>query len=536
MTSTKTDRSRAACAVVAAAATFLGCSGQNDAPLDTLEGPGESAGSGVVQGTTTGSASTGGAGSPMMMTTTGAGGSAQPMGAAGAGGAAMPMGMGGGPNDGPVDTSCKLDHAAFCDPFTTASPGGRAGDLDDAKWSFARVGFACSEDSNNVVVPTPINLCGVWQTVQPGGPESKFCTTDKTDHRWVEAFDDNHSFSYNAPRIRQPFDFADRTGIIQWEADARTSATHGWWLENWITDTPVPGPNDHDPQLVTSKEALGIELADTCGLPGSTGDGTTGAGRVGVSRVMVVHDYHIKSATYTRDGCVNTVQGELNKFQFRLSKSRIEVWASDAGTDTLRRIAAADIDLTFTRGYVHPNHVQYNAEKTGGTVTEFQAYQWARVAFDGPRLSTPRAYEIPDPLTPATTTTGVKGFHIGYGVSNDKVSDMRNGITSGVPGKLTFTGVNPVGGVSANLNFNTIFVAPGDTLRYRFNGKPWNEYHVPQNLSVSWERQGFSVPVPMSDLVAGDNTVEFGTNTKPIVQAPPGSMYIANIDLEIQVP
>ena len=48
---------------------------------------------------------------------------------------------------------------------------------------------------------------------------------------------------------------------------------------------------------------------------------------------------------------------------------------------------------------------------------------------------------------------------------------MRNGITSGVPGKLTFTGVNPTGGVSANLNFNTIFVAAGDTLRYRFNGK-----------------------------------------------------------------
>ena len=42
--------------------------------------------------------------------------------------------------------------------------------------------------------------------------------------------------------------------------------------------------------------------------------------------------------------------------------------------------------------------------------------------------------------------------------------------------------------------------------------------------------------MPMSDLVAGDNTVEFGTNSKPIVQAPPGSMYIANIDLEIAVP
>ena len=86
----------------------------------------------------------------------------------------------------------------------------------------------------------------------------------------------------------------------------------------------MPGPNLHDPQLVTSKEALGIELADTCGLAGNTGDGTTGAGRVGVSQVLLIHDYHAKATTYTRDGCVNTVQGELNKFQFRLSKSRIE--------------------------------------------------------------------------------------------------------------------------------------------------------------------------------------------------------------------
>jgi hypothetical protein len=41
----------------------------------------------------------------------------------------------------PVDTSCNLPGAAFCDPFATPSPGGRAGALDDAKWSMARLGI-----------------------------------------------------------------------------------------------------------------------------------------------------------------------------------------------------------------------------------------------------------------------------------------------------------------------------------------------------------------------------------------------------------
>ena len=53
-----------------------------------------------------------------------------------------------------------------------------------------------------------------------------------------------------------------------WEADARTSGSHGWWTETWITADPVPGPNLHDPdQLVTSKEALAISFDLNCGAP-----------------------------------------------------------------------------------------------------------------------------------------------------------------------------------------------------------------------------------------------------------------------------
>src|SRR5262249_9765406 len=152
-----------------------------------------------------------------------------------------------------------------------------------------------------------------------------------------------------------------------------------------------------------SKEAIGLTFFDTCGAP--PGPGATGAGKVGVSEITITHDYQAGYIDFNKADCVTTSPGQLNKFQLKVSETHLEVWASDAGTDVLRQIATADIALGFSRGYVHLTHVQYNAKKTnelngGGTVTGYQTYHWARVAFDGPQLPTPRAYGILDPLTP----------------------------------------------------------------------------------------------------------------------------------------
>src|SRR6185295_16840145 len=63
----------------------------------------------------------------------------------GSGGAAG-TGAGGhpGPPLPPPDPSCGLPNAAFCDAFTKASPGGRAGALDDAHWTLSRLGLGCA--------------------------------------------------------------------------------------------------------------------------------------------------------------------------------------------------------------------------------------------------------------------------------------------------------------------------------------------------------------------------------------------------------
>ncbi|HMJ16531.1 MAG TPA: hypothetical protein VK524_34190 [Polyangiaceae bacterium] len=447
-----------------------------------------------------------------------------------------PVGTGGSSGI-PVDPSCNLPGAAFCDAFTEASPGGRAGDLDDARWAMARLGFGCAYQFS--FPDTPLNLCGVWKTVAPGGADSQFCLNEDNEPRWTEGFDDNADFNYLSARIRQPFDFSGRTGTIQWQADARTSGSHGWWTETWITAEPVPGPNLHDPdQLVTSKQAVGIVLDLNCGKP-SAGAGTAGSGFVGVSRILVSNDYDPKntydpfSGPNANSRCVTTEQNKLNTFQIRMSASRIEVWASDAGSSTLERIAEANVSLGFSRGFVHFSHVHYNAQKA--EVTTFQSYQWARIAFDGPALAIPRAYSIPDPLTrvPTSCNGNKQGYRISRGVTDGVVYDL--GKSPSTPETLVFAGVDPSRAVAARLNFNTTYVAPGDTISYRLNGKTWQRHSMAPGMT-NWARQGFSVPVPVSDLIAGNNSVEFATDSNPGFGVPKNGMHISNIDLEIEVP
>jgi hypothetical protein len=299
----------------------------------------------------------------------------------------------------------------------------------------------------------------------------------------------------------------------------------------------VPGANLHDDQLVSSKEAIGVVLALNCGQS-AAGSGTSGAGKVGVERILVVHDHQVSdvydpfSGPNANNRCVTTEQGQLNKLQFKLSQNRIEVFATNFDSDELIQIAEADIDLPFSRGYVHISHVHYNADKA--EVTSYQGYQWARVAFDGPQLPTPRAYEIPDPLSivdAGSACAEPEVYRISYGLTDNVIHDLGDPET---PVQLKFDNVDPSNGTSARLTFNTTFAAAGDTFSYRFNGKEWRTWQVPA-IVTTWERQGFSMPVEVGDLVSGTNTLELGTTSVPF-NMPPNSMHIANIDLEIEVP
>ncbi|HZU82178.1 MAG TPA: hypothetical protein VE987_04645, partial [Polyangiaceae bacterium] len=62
----------------------------------------------------------------------------------------------------PGPPGCGLAQAAFCDTFDTPSPGGRAGDLDDASWSASRISTINNfgQGQYNVWGSTTTSACG----------------------------------------------------------------------------------------------------------------------------------------------------------------------------------------------------------------------------------------------------------------------------------------------------------------------------------------------------------------------------------------
>ena len=45
--------------------------------------------------------------------------------------------------------------------------------------------------------------------------------------------------------VKQPFNFAGRTGTISFDVSNDTEGTHSTWPELWVTDTPKPTPFTH---------------------------------------------------------------------------------------------------------------------------------------------------------------------------------------------------------------------------------------------------------------------------------------------------
>jgi len=422
----------------------------------------------------------------------------------------------------PSAPGCGLASAAFCDTFdapATNGPPSRAGDLNTVVWGVSRTNFVnLGQGDLNVWLDAVLEGCGGSQTVR-APRDVRIC-----NEQLVEASRDGGGQSTLAMYPKQPFDIAGRTGKVVFDVSADSAGPHAAWPEFWWTDQPLPAPHGPLPsQFPYARNSFGFSVAS----------GDCGGNQTSVDTMQITRNHAHSFLTFTRAGCVTKGSASaMNHFEVRINAGRAEVWATDAGGTTLKQLAYADVDLGFSRGYVHVSHVHYNAHKAD--VTTFQSYQWAKIAFDGPVLATPRAYELPDPLTPVhTDCLDRDAYRIAYQVTDGVTFDISEGPTA--PRTLTFTEVDPSNGLSARLNFNTSLVSGGDVLKFRLNGKDWHDYTVPA-LNTNWARQGFSVPVPLEDLVAGDNVVEFGTNSNSGLNVPPNSMHLANVDLEIEVP
>jgi len=433
------------------------------------------------------------------------------------------------------------DSPTFCDTFDAPSPQmGRAGELDSLDWSGAR---------QQPQVPTGAGLAigiieGVIPSCRSGVPAHVFPDQDTlicdpngaiTSHHLLTAAA-AQNYGQNSYRIRQPFDFAGRTGKIVFDGEAFTQQLLGW-ISLEISEDPTPGPSfalgspgtANDEGSVVPRNAVQIQFANACNGHGDTPS-------AGISAIVVDTNY-VQTANIPTDlVCMKTLQGSLNHIEVTLSQSRVEVFATDASPDGSSfgapvLLYGLDLDLGFSRGYVSiTTHNHATRKYSPENALSAWSARWDNVGFDGPPISNFREYEIPDSLTKATNA-----FNNNEAVTN--IGYLVADVGSSPNPAVHFHGVDTSGQTKARLALSTWYLRGDATatyvLRYRFNGGAWHDRKLSAdeltvlNDSRSQGAMGIIIEVAMSDLVSGDNSLEFQAENIPQNYPP----VVSNIDL-----
>jgi hypothetical protein len=437
----------------------------------------------------------------------------------------------------PPPADCGLDSPAFCENFESPAPGGRGGDLDESKWAFSRWGHSTVNFFNRVAAYSeppglnfenePPTLCGeLFAAILPPD-DAKICPgKDGASNQFNELFQDNTGLAVNSFMLRKPFDFADRTGKIVFDVDAKINPRFdgpGWWVEIWITDRPGPLPYHGAPTLAPYPEnGIGFRF-DAAGTPRDT---------CRVEHVFVSKGHKIVLESFVYDNIqFKTEDGVLNHFELELSQDKFEMFATDAGDpDSLRSVGTMDgLELAFTRGYIHFQHAHYNAnkhccgdpcvEECNGTEGEdqvqgswsspAQVYRWDNIGFDGPNLPLLRTYDVPDALEP---------------FDQDNTTYMRTGYELSEARTFQIENVDLTDASSATFDFNVDNMEPGMRVQYRFNGHDWHVVTTPVVLEANLMRT-YSSDVPLGELVNGTNSVE--------IELLDSADSVGNLDLSI---
>lgn len=448
---------------------------------------------------------------------------------------------------------CGLPSAAFCDTFDKVgtTKGGRAGELDHSMWSSGRLAPQLPTGNGCAIGIGP----GTLPACRDGLPAQVFPDQDTlvcdpqtgTNGKHLLVVAAAQNYGQNSYRIRQPFDFAGRTGKIVFDAEGMTIGPLFGWISVEITEDPInapcfaigdPGTNNNEGSLVP-KNAVEIELQNPCG-----GYSTTPA--VSVSMIDVLTNYQdTLLMPKAPPVCVATERNKLNHFEISISQKHIEVNATPFSMDGTsfpapQVLYSTDANIPFSRGWVQistHNHatLKYSGPGSGfGSEEKLDSWtsRWDNVGFDGPVLSNYREYEIPDSLTSGQNAWNRMGpiKNVGYLVG-DAADAPKN--------TLHFNGVDLSNVTAARLSLSSWYLNQGDkpastfTLRYRFNGKAWHDRTFTDGeLALitgthSQGQLGQMLDVPVADLVQGDNSLEFVTVNVPQNYPP----VVANIDL-----
>lgn len=441
---------------------------------------------------------------------------------------------------------------AFCEDLSRgAAPGGRAGELDDERWSVGRI-VGNFNGTNLLAFPrTPVSACksGV-ESVDADG-DLMVCDSASGHEGQLLTALSAQNYGLLSMRPRQVFDFTGRTGTISFNVDAVTRGILSWWTSVFVTDEPIPGANNT--LKVTGevpKNGVGVNF------DGNDCSDNSG-GEMRVNSIFTFANYVELQIPVNNSVCVLTRRGMLNHIEIRLSQTDIEIWASDYSTDdgqtfpNFRLIAAAPINLSFTKGYVHFQQEERAPIKYGFNPWYSNNY-WSDLGFDGPVAGKETAYAVPDALTRNPGVGGGDGYYmnalnIGYGLLTDPNSTYTCCTTTGqttAVGPFPIPGVNLAGVTSARLTFSItywpydVFTASRIVTKYRLNGGPWKFPTPTPNYAAAlnggqWMTGeanwavGFSFAVAVSDLINGTNTLEIGSDGTSNAYPP----ILANIDL-----
>jgi hypothetical protein len=360
----------------------------------------------------------------------------------------------------------------------------------------------------------------------------------------------SQNYGSNSYRIRQPFDFAGRTGKIVFDAAVTPYGGLFGWVSLEVTEEPIANPS-FETQLnyeggVRPRNAFEVQFDAACP---TSGDGAMG---VGTSGIHVFTDYVDAPVTPPQaTGCPATYQpGKMNHFEVLVSQTSIEVHVSPFSTDGVTFGAPAfsyqtPVNLPFSRGYVHITLHNHASLKYGGgfgvpNQVDATIAVWDNVGFDGPIVTSWREYEVPDSLVPITGFVAVNAPSDPFNPSGKAVSTgyLVPDASMGPAATLHLSGVDPSNATAARLVMTAWYLGTATaaqyTLSYRFNGGTWRDHQlsaaeaalftVPPGIQGAL---GHAIDVPVTDLRAGDNTLDVVTKNVP-QNYPPA---IANIDL-----
>ena len=503
----------------------------------------------------------GSAGSPASAGPEGAAGSAGSSGAAAGGSeATVPFER---PDYTPQPGNCGFQAPAFCDTFEGGPHGGgRSGELDPAFWSVVR-GMpynSASFDDAVRIGPALIGQCRADLSNTRVLPDSDTLVCDPiatiaSRHALSTAAAQNYGLS--TYRIRQPFDFAGRTGTVKLDMDLSNNGLGGW-PALIIAGDPSAAPS-FDWQERGSGPKNGIEI-----------EFGTGWCNDAHSLQLIVYTFedYVQTSHVPSFDCENphavTAPDALNHVEVYLTQQHIEVWTSDASSNGgdfsgFQKLWQGELDLPFSRGYVSlalRNHATMKYW-LGSAAT----VRWDNIGFDGPALSDVRDYSAPDSLLEYTGLPGCRmpgsdacqwegdviaafpdeagrvacamatcehdaaGRSVGYVLPNEGEPDVP-------PVTLSFAEVKATGASRARLvlaasypwfewggvNHPPTFMS----LLYRVNGGGWHERNVDAaeanafvdyfpDLGGAGASAGFlnqAIELDLAELVDGDNRIE----------------------------